>query len=173
MTLVVRVPPVTLESPVTVPPVRLAVPLVVKVLRVPPVKFKTPAELVAPVTLPPVTFAVPLVTVRLSRVTFVVRVPPVTLESPVTVPPLRLVVPLVVKVFSVPPVRFSVPAEFVLPETLPPVTLAVTPAPIVRLPKLILERIVPEVTLAFPLTTPPDRFEVPPLTIKPFKVPPV
>ena len=173
VTFVVRVPPVTLERPVTVPPVRLVVPLVVKVLSVPPVRFKTPAELVAPVTLPPVRFAVPLVIVRLTKVALVVSVPPVTLESPVTVPPVRLVVPLVAKVFSVPPVRFSVPAEMVLPEIFPPVTFPVPPAPIVRLPKVILEMNVPAVTLAFPFTTPPDKFEVPPLTTNPFKVPPV
>ena len=163
-----------MESPVTVPLLRFAVPLVVNVFNVPPVRFSVPAEIVLPVTLPPVIFPVtPEPIVRLPNVALVVSVPPVTLESPVTVPLLRLVVPFVVNVFRVPPVRFSVPAEIVLPETLPPVIFPVTPAPIVRLPKAILDTNVPTVTFAFPLTTPPDRFAVPPVTTNPFKVPPV
>ena len=53
-------PPVTFDKPATDPPVRVVVPfVVVRLLRVPLVKFKVPADTVAPVTVPPVKFAVP------------------------------------------------------------------------------------------------------------------
>ena len=120
-----KVPPVTFDRPVTFPPVRVVVPLVVNVFRLPPVTFRFADEIVVPVTDPPVTLSVPLVTVKLSRVIFVVRVPPVTFDRPLTAPPVRDVVPLEISVSKVPPVRFNVPDDVVVPVTEPPVILAV------------------------------------------------
>ena len=118
-------PPVIFDRPMTLPPVRLVVPLVTRVFSVPPVKFRFADDMVVPVTDPPVTLAVPLVTVKLSRVIFVVRLPPVTFDRPLTAPPVKLTVPLDVRVFNVPPVRFNVPDVVVVPVTAPPVIVAV------------------------------------------------
>ena len=87
--------------------------------------MNNPPVMMIAFALPSVTLAVPLVTVKLSRVIFVVRVPPVTFDSPLTTPPVKDVVPGEISVSKVPPVRFNVPDDVVVPVTDPPVMLAV------------------------------------------------
>ena len=65
----------------------------------------------------------------------------------------------------------KIPAVFTT-LAVPPVRLAVPPAPTVRLPKVIFAVIVPAVTFDRPMTVPPVKLVVP-LVVRVFRVPPV
>ena len=100
-----RVPPVTFARFVTLPPLKLLVPNVVfKAVKVPPVRFRMPAEL-AVVIVPAEMFAVPAdCTLRLPRLRLESRVPDVTFALPVNVPAERLdVLPFTIRPLSAPP----------------------------------------------------------------------
>ena len=87
-------------------------------MNVPPVTVMAFAE-------PPVRLTDPFPTVRLPSVILDSKVPPVIFDRPLTLPPVREVVPLEMSVSKVPPVRFNVPDDVVVPVTEPPVILAV------------------------------------------------
>ena len=87
--------------------------------------MNNPPVMVIAFALPSVRFTVPFPTVTLPRVTLDSNVPPVTFVRPLTLPPVREVVPLEMSVSKVPPVRFNVPDDVVVPVTEPPVILAV------------------------------------------------
>ncbi len=167
-------PPVTFDKPVTFPPVRLVVPLVVvSAFSEPPVRFKVPAVVVAPLTVPPVISTVPpVVTFKLLRITFDVNVPPVTFDRPVTFPPVKVAVPLDTSVVRDPPVRLRLPAEIVVPVTLPPSISAVAPDPTIRVPSVEFVVKFPPVTFDTPVTVTPVNSVTLLETIEP-NVPPV
>ena len=87
--------------------------------------MNNPPVMVIAFALPSVRFTVPFPTVTLPRVTLDSNVPPVIFVRPLTLPPVREVVPLEMSVFKVPPVRFNVPDDVVVPVTEPPVILVV------------------------------------------------
>ena len=87
-------------------------------MNVPPVTVMAFAE-------PPVRLTDPFPTVRLPSVILDSKVPPVIFDRPLTLPPVREVVPLEMSVSKVPPVRFNVPDDVVVPVTEPPVILVV------------------------------------------------
>ena len=74
---------------------------------------------------PPVRLTDPFPTVRFPSVILDSNDPPVIFDKPLTLPPVREVVPLEMSVFKVPPVRFNVPDDVVVPVTEPPVILVV------------------------------------------------
>jgi len=182
------VPPVTLARPVTEPPERVVVlPVTVSVASVPPVTLRAEdAETLPAVPLEIV--AEPPETVTSASVALAVNVPPVTVVAPLTVAPVRLEVPLDETEAKVPPVAVSVPEVVVAPNeppeafkapalvvvpTVPAEIFAVPEAPTFRLPRFWLDTSVPPVTLARPVTEPPERVVVLPVTVRVASVPPV
>ena len=159
LTFEVNDPPLTFDRPVTFPPVRVVVPFVVRVLRLPPVRFNIEDEMVEPVTDPPVIFTVPFWSSSSFNVALLMNVPPVTVMA-FAEPPVRLTDPF-------PTVRFpsvildsnDPPVIFDKPLTLPPVRevvpfeMSVVKVPPVRF------KVAEEVVVS--VTAPPMIFAVP------------